>query len=108
MRRFYPLLRHLILANELCQPGMWDLEPHLLAIVNERNRHARRTHADEFAHLQQCLRLPPERTHLVTWQALLDRVKATLELAVRPLLIHVSQLSYLQPPEEDRPGRVRL
>jgi hypothetical protein len=49
MRRFYQLLRHLVLANELCRRGVWGLEPHLLAIVNQLNRHASlRPHAEEF------------------------------------------------------------
>jgi hypothetical protein len=101
MRRFYQLLRHLVLASELCRPEVWDLEPHLLAIVNELNRHARRTHAQEFAHFQRCLRLPPGRTHLVTWQALLARAKATFDPGVRPLLAHAARLSYLQSLERD-------
>ena len=37
MQRFYQLLRHLILASELCRSDGWPLEPHLLAIVNELN-----------------------------------------------------------------------
>ena len=98
MRRFYQLLRHLVLANELCCPDVWGLEPHLLAIVNELNRHASlRTHAEEFEHFRKCLRLPAERTHLLTWQELLARVEATLDPTVRPLLIHARRLSSLQP-----------
>ncbi|MBN1887566.1 MAG: hypothetical protein JW850_06235 [Thermoflexales bacterium] len=38
MRRFYQLLRHLVLANELCRLETWGLEPHLLAIVNNATR----------------------------------------------------------------------
>lgn len=93
MRRFYQLLRHLVLANELCRPDVWGLEPHLLAIVNELNIHASlHTHAQEFAHFQRCLRLPAERTHLLTWQTLLARAEATLDPAVRPLLAHARRL----------------
>jgi hypothetical protein len=98
MRRFYQLLRHLILANELCRPEVWDLEPHVLAIVNELNRHASlRPHAEEFEAFRKCLRLPAERTHLLTWQELLARAEATLDPAVRPLLAHARRLSSLQP-----------
>jgi hypothetical protein len=112
--RFHKLLRHLVLADALCQPEAWDLEPHLLVIVNELNRHAGLpSHAQEFAHFQQCLRLPSKRrstaetsrkavsaakgTHLVTWQALLARAQATFDPSVRPLLVHAARLSYLQP-----------
>lgn len=98
MRRFYQLLRHLILANELCRPGVWDLEPHVLAIVNELNRHASlRSHTEEFEHFRRHLRLLAERTHLLTWQELLARAEATLDPAVRPLLAHARRLGNLQP-----------
>jgi hypothetical protein len=98
MRRFYQLLRHLVLAHELCRPDVWGLEPHLLAIVNKLNIHASlRTHAEEFEHFRKCLRLPAEHTHLLTWQELLARVEATLDPAVRPLLTHARRLSSLQP-----------
>lgn len=98
MRRFYQLLRHLILANELCQPEVWDLEPHVLAIVNELNRHASlRPHAEEFENFRKRLRLPAERIHLLTWQELLARAEATLDPGVRPLLAHARRLSNLQP-----------
>jgi hypothetical protein len=40
-----------------------------------------------------------ERTHLLTWQESLARVEATMDPAVRPLLTHAGQLSYLQPPD---------
>jgi len=107
MHRFYQLLRHLVLANALGRSEVWNLEPHLLAIVNGLNRHARRTHADEFAHFQRCLRLPPERVHLVTWQALLARAKATFDPGVRPLSVHAAQLSHLQPLNLDGPASLR-
>jgi hypothetical protein len=99
MRRFYQLLRHLILANELCRSeGGWPLEPHLLAIVNELNVNRRGVdHAVEFEYFRQCLRLGPERTHLVTWQELLVRAEATFDPGVRPLLAHARKLRYLQP-----------
>jgi hypothetical protein len=98
MRRFYQLLRHLVLANELCRPGVWDLEPHVLAIVNELNRNASlRPHAEEFENFRKRLRLPAERTHLLTWQELLARAEATLDPAVRPLLAHARRLGNLQP-----------
>jgi hypothetical protein len=97
MRRFYQLLRHLVLANELCRPGVWDLEPHVLAIVNELNRNASlRPHAEEFENFRKRLRLPAERTHLLTWQELLARAEATLDPAVRPLLAHARRLGNLQ------------
>jgi hypothetical protein len=102
MHRFYQLLRHLVLANELCKPEVWSLEPHLLVIVNELNKHALRTHAQEFAQFGRCLRLPPERrsaakgTRLVTWQALLARAQGTFDPGVRPLLAHAARLSYLR------------
>jgi hypothetical protein len=100
MRRFYQLLRPLILANALCRPEVWDLEPHLLAIVSDLNRpDSRRTHAEEFAHFQRSLRLPADRTHLLTWQALLARVRATFDATMRPLLTHAARLSYLQSKE---------
>jgi hypothetical protein len=100
MRRFYQLLRHLVLANELSRPEVWGLEPHLLAIVNELNVHASlRSHAEEFEAFRKRLRLPAERTHLLTWQELLARAEATLDPAVRPLLVHAGRLSCLQPPD---------
>jgi hypothetical protein len=98
MRRFYQLLRHLVLANELSRPEVWGLEPHLLAIVNGLNVHASlRPHAEEFEQFRNHLRLPAERTHLLTWQELLARAEATLDPAVRPLLVHARRLSCLQP-----------
>jgi hypothetical protein len=98
MRRFYQLLRHLVLANELCRPEVWNLKPHLLAIVSDLNRHAvRRTHTEEFAQFQQCLRLPADHTHLITWQTLLARARVTAEPAFRPLLAHTNRLNYLKP-----------
>lgn len=98
MRRFYRLLRHLILANELCRPGGWALEPHLSAVVNELNTNRNgRSHAAEFGHFRRCLCLAPERTHLLSWQELLTRAEATFDPGVRPLLAHAGQLSYLQP-----------
>lgn len=58
MRHFYQLLRYLILANELCLPGCWQLEPHLLAIVNDLNRQGpRRSHTQAFADFQSNLKL---------------------------------------------------
>jgi hypothetical protein len=106
MRRFYQLLRHLILANELCRPDAWSLEPHLLAIVNELNSNrSGASHADEFEHLRCCLRLPSEQTHLLTWQELLVRAEATFDPDVRPLLTHARRLSNLCPPA-DKPGQI--
>jgi hypothetical protein len=100
MRRFYQLLRHLVLANELSRPEVWGLELHLLAIVNELNVHASlRPHAKEFEQFRNHLRLPAERTHLLTWQELLTRAEATLDPALRPLLIHARRLSCFQPPD---------
>jgi hypothetical protein len=100
MRRFYQLLRHLVLANALCQAEVWGLKPHLLAIVNQLNRHADlRPHAQEFLDFQHSLRLPAARTHLLTWQTLLVLAQATFDPIVRPLLDHAARLSYLQPPE---------
>ena len=99
MRRFYQLLRHLILANELCQAeDGWPLEPHLLVIVNALNVNRDGIdHAVEFEHFRQCLRLGPERTHLLTWQDLLARAESTFDPGVRPLLAHARQLRSLQP-----------
>jgi len=100
MRRFYQLLRHLVLANELCGPSGWPLEPHLLAIVNELNvSRDGKPHAAEFEHFRRALRLPPERTHPTTWQELLARAEATFDPGVRPLLAHARRLRYLQPLE---------
>lgn len=97
MRRFYQLLRHLILANALCRPDGWPLEPHLLVIVNELNcNRDGAAHSVEFDHFRRCLRLPQERTHLLTWQDLLTRAEATFDPHVRPLLTHARRLSYLQ------------
>jgi hypothetical protein len=98
MRRFYQLLRHLVLANELCKPGRWPLEPHLLAVVNELslNRNGA-SHAAEFEEFRRALRLAPERTHLLTWQELLVRAEATFDPGVRLLLAHARRLSYLRP-----------
>jgi hypothetical protein len=99
MRRFYQLLRHLVLANELCRPEVWGLEPHLLAIVNKLNIHADlHTHAKEFDEFRQHVRLPAERAHLLTWQELVARVEATLNPVMSPLLAHIRRLSSLQPP----------
>lgn len=101
MRRFYQLLRHLVLANELCRPEGWGLEPHLLAIVNDLNRHAiRESHAEEFTRFRQCLRLPAGRVHLLTWQTLLARAEATFEPGMQPLLAHAARLRYLQAPSD--------
>jgi hypothetical protein len=101
MRRFYTLLRCLVLANELSRPEVWGLEPHLLAIVNDLNRHAsRRSHAEEFAEFRRCLRWPGRQSHLLTWQTLLARAEASFEPAVRPLLNHAKRLTYLQPISE--------
>ena len=98
MRRFYQLLRHLILAHELCRPSEWPLEPHLLAIVNELNVNRDGVaHTVEFEHFRRCLRLGPERTHLHTWQEFLTWAEATFDPGVRPLLTHARQLRYLQP-----------
>jgi len=94
MRRFYNLLRHVILAAELGK--VWGLEPHLLAIVNQLNRQATRSHDAEFAELQRRLCWPKQQSHLLTWQALLARAEASFEPAVRPLLAHAKRLSYLQ------------
>ena len=67
MRRFYQLLRHLVLAGELCRPDGWPLEPHLLAIVNDLNLNRNGVpHAAEFEHFRRALRLAPEQTHLLT------------------------------------------
>jgi hypothetical protein len=94
MRRFYHLLREVILAAELGK--VWGLEPHLLAIVNQLNRQATRSHDAEFAEFQRRLCWPKQQSHLLTWQALLDRAEASFEPAVRPLLAHAKRLSYLQ------------
>jgi hypothetical protein len=100
MRRFYQLLRHLILANELCRPDGWPLEPHLLAVVNDLNTNRNAdSHASEFEHFRRCLCIAPERTHLLTWQELLVRGEATLDPGVRPLLTHARRLRYLRPIE---------
>ncbi|MDY7079081.1 MAG: hypothetical protein SXV54_19375 [Chloroflexota bacterium] len=104
MRRFYQLLRHLVLANELCRPGKWPREPHLLAVVNDLNLNRNGVpHAAEFEHFRRCLCLAPEQTHLLTWQELLARAEATFDPGVRPLLAHARRLRYLQP-EEDQAG----
>jgi hypothetical protein len=103
-RRFYQLLCHLILAGELCGPGKWPLEPHLLAIVNDLNLNRNGVpHAAEFEHFRCAMRLAPEQTHLLTWQELLARAEASFEPGVRPLLAHARRLRYLQP-EEDQAG----
>ena len=108
MRRFYQLLRHLILANELCGPDEWPLEPHLLAIVSDLNLSPNGVpHAAEFEEFRRALRLPPERTHLVTWQEMLARVEATFDPGVRPLLDHARGLRYLQPLEGRRTSPLR-
>jgi hypothetical protein len=100
LRRFYRLLRQVIIAQALARPEVWNLEPHLLAIVNQLNRHASlHSHAVEFAQFQRSLRWPPqEQSHLLTWQTLLARAEASFEPAVRPLLAHIKRLSYLQAP----------
>lgn len=96
MRRFYQLLRHLILANELCRLEGWPHEPHLLAIVNGLNLNRNGVpHAIEFDAFRGFLRLPPSQTHILTWQELLTRVEATFDPTVRPLLAHVRGLSHL-------------
>lgn len=100
MRRFYQLLRHLILAGELCGPGKWPLEPHLLAIVNELNvSRDGKPHAAEFERFRRSLRLAPEQTCLLTWQELLARAETTFDPGIRPLLAHARRLRYLQPAE---------
>jgi len=96
MRRFYQLLRHLILAHELCRLDTWPSEPHLLAVVNERNRNRNGVaHTTEFEHFRGCLRIAPERTHLLTWQDLLARSETTFDPDVRPLVAHARRLSQL-------------
>ena len=108
MRRYYKLLHPLILAHELGQGDGWRQEPHLLVIVNALNRqYTLRSHEEDFYYFQRHLLLPTERTHLVTWQALLDRAKATFEPGVRPLLDHAAELSYLQPPKAAGPDWAR-
>jgi hypothetical protein len=100
MRRFYQLMRHLLLANELCRTGGWLLEPHLLAVVNALNvSWDGKPHAVEFEAFRSALRLSPEQMHLLTWQELLTRAEATFDPSVQPLLIHARRLRYLQPPE---------
>jgi hypothetical protein len=77
---------------------VWGLEPRLLAIVKELNvRASLRPHAEEFEHFRKRLRLPAERTRLLTWQELLARAETTLDPPVRPLLTHARRLSILQP-----------
>jgi len=100
MRRFYQLLRHLVLAHELCRPDGWPLEPHLLVVVNALNvnRHGN-SHAEEFGAFRSVLRLSPERMHLLTWQELLVRAEATFDPGVRPLLNHARRLRCLKPLE---------
>jgi hypothetical protein len=103
MRRFYQLLRQLILARELCKADAWALESHLLVVVNDLNLNRGGVpHSVEFDHFRQQLRFPPEQTHLFTWQELLARTEATLDVAVRPLLDHARRLTYLQDPENAR------
>jgi hypothetical protein len=100
MRRFYQLLRHLVLARELCRPGGWPLEPHLLAVVNALNDNRDgRSHAAEFEAFQGALRLPVGRTYLLTWQELLASVKETGDPGVQSLLDHARQLRCLEPLE---------
>jgi hypothetical protein len=53
-------------------------------------------HAVQFEAFRRVLRLPPEWTHLLTWQELLARAEATLDPGVRPLLNHARRLRYLQ------------
>ena len=101
MRRFYQLLRHLVLANELCWPGGWRLEPHLLAIANALNvNRDGKPHAVEFEAFQRALQLSAEQTHLLTWQKLLAHAEATFDPGVRPLLAHTRRLRYLQPAKD--------
>jgi hypothetical protein len=100
MHRFYQLLRHLVLAHELCRPDGWSLEPHLLVIVNALNvNRDGEPHAVEFEAFRSTLRVPPERTHLLTWQELLTGAEATFDPDVRPLLDHARRLRCLQPLE---------
>ena len=100
MHRFYQLLRHLVLARELCRPDGWPLEPHLLAVVNALNvNRDGESHAVEFEAFRSVLRLPPERTHMLTWQELLTRAEATFDPGVQPLLGHTRQLRCLRPLE---------
>lgn len=108
MVRFYQLLRHLVLAQALYRQERWDLEPHLLAIVNELNRPAgMKTHAEEFAAFKASVRLPTRQTHLLTWQQLLARAEATFEPAVQSLLAHAARLNYLREPPPP-PGPLRF
>ena len=101
MRRFYQLLRHLVLAHELCWSDGWRLEPHLLAVVNALNvSRDGNPHAVEFEAFRSALRLPPKRTHLLTWQELLTRAEATFDPGVRPLLDHARRLRHLRPTED--------
>jgi hypothetical protein len=85
MYRFYQLLRHLILAAELCKPGGWPLEPYLMAVVNALNvnRHGM-SHEREFAEFQRQLRLPASQTHLVTWQNLTQAIALAQEPDLLP------------------------
>jgi hypothetical protein len=100
MRRFYQLLRHLVLAHEMCRPDGWLLEPHLLTVVNTLNvNRDGESHSVEFEAFQSALRLPPERTHLLTWQELLTRAEATFDPGVRSLLDHARRLRCLRPLE---------
>jgi hypothetical protein len=100
MHRFYQLLRHLVLAHELCRPDEWPLEPHLLAVVNALNvNRDGEPHAREFGAFRSTLRLPPEQMHLLTWQELLTRAEATFDPGVRPLLDHARRLRFLRPLE---------
>jgi hypothetical protein len=100
MRRFYQLLRHLVLAHELCRPDGWPLEPHLLAVVNALNvNRDGKPHAVEFEMVRNSLRLSPGQVHLLTWQDLLTRAEATFDPGVWPLLDHARRLRCLRPPE---------
>jgi len=96
MYRFYQLLRHLTLAAELCAPGGWSLEPHLVTIVNALNvNRDGMSHEREFAEFQRRLQLPASQTHLITWQTLAQAIAQAQEPDLLSLLRHLTQLSCL-------------
>jgi hypothetical protein len=71
-----------------------------LTIINRLNvNRSGAPRAAEFEEFWRVLRLPSERTHLLTRQGPLARVEATFDPGVRPLLDHVYRLHYLQSPE---------
>lgn len=97
MRRFYQLLRHLVLAMELCARGAWPLEPHLLVIVNALNANRNgKPHEQEFAHFRESIRLRKDRTHLLTWQTLLAAIERTGDTSFEPFLDHARELACLK------------